>query len=215
MDAYVLGALPPYNQLLGGKLVSYIMASNEIRELYRRKYHDQVTILMQRKADDLVCLFTTGLFGKSSQYSRIKYRGRPLYLPIGRTQGYGTLHLTDETFSAMRELLVGHGLAVTNRFGDGPVWRMRVIRSVAEILGFDSDFLLRHSFQRQIYAIPLAENFRAFLSSETKHIEYLDYPYDDLVATWRARWLSMRKANPETQRLVETFLPRHFNPACS
>jgi hypothetical protein len=37
MDAYVLGALPPYNHLLGGKLISYLIASNEVREMYQRK----------------------------------------------------------------------------------------------------------------------------------------------------------------------------------
>ena len=35
MDVYVLGALPPYNCLLGGKLVSYILASKEVREIYK------------------------------------------------------------------------------------------------------------------------------------------------------------------------------------
>ena len=33
MDAYVIGALPPYNELLGGKLIAYILASNELRAL--------------------------------------------------------------------------------------------------------------------------------------------------------------------------------------
>ena len=37
MDAYVLGALPPYNHILGGKLISYLIASNEVRKIYEKK----------------------------------------------------------------------------------------------------------------------------------------------------------------------------------
>ena len=59
MDAYVLGALPPYNYLLGGKLISYILASNEIREIFSKKYKGKVTNISKRKANRLACVFTT------------------------------------------------------------------------------------------------------------------------------------------------------------
>jgi hypothetical protein len=126
MDAYVLGALPPYNHILGGKLISYLMASNEVRRIYERKYRGKVTNISKRKANRLACIFTTSLYGKSSQYNRVKFNDDLVYIPIGQTKGYGTLHLTDETFEAMRGLLESRKILVTNRFGDGPVWRMRV-----------------------------------------------------------------------------------------
>lgn len=193
MDAYVLGALPPYNYLLGGKLISYIIASNEVRKIYSEKYADKITNIEKRIAKDLVCIFTTSLYGKSSQYNRIKYDDKLLYEPIGYTKGFGTLHLTDETFSAMIELLKSKNILITNRFGDGPSWRMRVIRSVGDIIGIDPDFLLRHSFRRSIYLVPLAENYKAFLNDEDKTIIYKDYPLEDLVRYWKKRWLCKRK----------------------
>ncbi|MDD1426356.1 DUF4338 domain-containing protein, partial [Dolichospermum sp. ST_sed9] len=98
MDAYVLGALPPYNYLLGGKLVSYILASNEIREIYKEKYKDKITIIRKRKTNDCVCIITTSLYGNSSQYNRLKFKDKLLYIPIGYTTGYGTLHVSYETF---------------------------------------------------------------------------------------------------------------------
>src|SRR4030042_243147 len=174
MDAYVLGALPPYNYLLGGKLLSYIIASNEVRKIFERKYRRVVTNISKRTANRLACIFTTSLYGKSSQYNRIKYKDQLLYVPIGQTKGYGTLHLTDETFNAMRELLKARNILVANRFGDGPIWRMRVMRTAADILGFDADFLLRHSFQREIYAVPLARNFREFLKGDHCRLRYYD-----------------------------------------
>ena len=210
MDAYVLGALPPYNYLLGGKLISYILASSEVRELFSRKYKDKVTNISKRKANRLACIFTTSLYGKSSQYNRLKFDDQLLYVPIGNTKGYGTLHLTDETFDAMRDLLKGHKILVTNRFGDGPIWRMRVIRTASELLGFNSDFLLRHSFQRNIYAIPLAHNFRKFLKGEHSKLNYFDYPLADLVDFWRTRWFTQRKTNPDVKKNVLAFRPEHF-----
>jgi len=210
MDAYVLGALPPYNHLLGGKLVSYIVASNEVRNIYQRKYKGKVTNISKRTANRLACIFTTSLFGKSSQYNRLKFNEELLYVPIGKTKGYGTLHLTNETFEAMRELLRSRNILVTNRFGDGPIWRMRVIRTAADVLGFDGDFLLKHSFQRNIYAIPLAHNFKEFLNSEHCRLRAYDYSLDDLVQYWKERWLNMRRLNPDVKKNIEGFRKEDF-----
>lgn len=210
MDAYVIGAMPPYNYLLGGKLISAILASNEIRKLFSRKYKDQVTNISKRKANRLACIFTTSLYGKSSQYNRLKFNNQLLYIPIGKTKGYGTLHLTDETFDAMRSLLAARKILVANRFGDGPIWRMRVIRTASDILGFDPDFLLRHSFERNIYAVPLAHNFNKFLKGEHSKLHYFDYPLASLVNHWRSRWLNQRKSNPDVIRNVLAFRPKNF-----
>ncbi|MGA3286738.1 MAG: Druantia anti-phage system protein DruA [Bacteroidota bacterium] len=210
MDAYILGALPPYNYLLGGKLVSYILASNEVRNIFSHKYKNKITNISKRKANRLACIFTTSLYGKSSQYNRIKFDNRLLYIPIGKTKGYGTLHLTDETFDAMRELTKSRKIIITNRFGDGPIWRMRVIRTASELLGFDPNFLLQHSFQRNIYAIPLAHNFKEFLTGIHSKLNYFDYPLSSIVEYWQTRWLKQRKSNPDVRRNVLAFAPEQF-----
>jgi len=210
MDAYVLGALPPYNYLLGGKLVSYILASNEVREIYKEKYKDKTTIIRGRKAHDLVCIFTTSLYGDSSQYNRLRFKNRLLYIPIGYTSGHGTLHISNETFSAMQQLLVEKGIMITNRFGDGPNWRMRVIRTASDIIGFDSDILLRHSFRRGIYAVPLANNFRSFLLGKADRPIYYNLPLETLVKFWKERWLNMRKRNINVINKILNFNPEDF-----
>lgn len=210
MDAYVLGALPPYNYLLGGKLISYILTSNEIREIYRKKYKDKITIIRRRKANDLMCLFTTGLYGNSSQYNRLKFQNRLLYIPIGDTCGYGTLHISHETFSSMNQLLIEQGIMIINRFGNGPNWRMRVIRSASDIIGVDSDILLKHSFKRRIYAIPLARNFRSFLLGKANKPIYYNLPIRTLVEFWKERWLNMRKRNINVIEKILDFDPKDF-----
>jgi hypothetical protein len=210
MDAYVLGALPPYNHLLGGKLVSYLITSNEVREMFREKYKDVVTNIAKRTANDIACIFTTSLYGKSSQYNRVRFNDEELFTYIGETKGYGTLHLTDETFEAMRELLVHKGISVTNKFGDGPIWRMRVIRTAADILGFDSDFLLKHSFHRGIYVTPLAANYKEFLQGLDQQLNYYDYSINSLVEYWRKRWLINRRNRSEVKEAVKAFRKSDF-----
>lgn len=210
MDAYVLGALPPYNYLLGGKLVSYILASNEIREIYKEKYKDKTTIIRGRKVDDLVCIFTTSLYGNSSQYNRLRFKNRLLYIPIGYTSGYGTLHISNETFLVMHQLLVEKGIMITNRFGDGPNWRMRVIRVASDIIGFNSNILLQHSFRRGIYAVPLARNFRSFLLGKVDKPIYYNLPMQTLVKFWKERWLNMRKRNTNVIDKIVNFKPEDF-----
>ena len=210
MDAYVIGALPPYNHLLGGKLISYILASNEVRKIYKNKYKDQITLISKRKASDMACLFTTSLYGKSSQYNRVKYDDKLLYTPIGETKGYGTLHLTEETIGLMREFLAEKGISVGCKFGDGPSWRMRLIRTVGDLLDFNSDFLLKHSFKRTIYFVPLAENSMEFLRDNQKYLKYYKWPKKQIVDYWKKRWLSKRKQNPSIINKIIDFVPEDF-----
>lgn len=210
LDAYVIGAMPPYNYLLGGKLISYILASNEIREIYRKKYKDRITLKEKRKANKLVGIFTTSLYGNSSQYNRIKYKEELLYKPIGQTKGFGTLHLSEATIHLMIKLLKSKGIDVGHKFGDGPSWVMRVIRTAGDYLGFDSNFLLKHSFKRNIYFIPFAKEYKAFLNEETKQPIFNNYSKKELVDYWRERWLKKRKLNKAVIENVLDFSPKHF-----
>ena len=214
MDAYVVGALPPYNELLGGKLISYILASNEIRDLYAQKYASQKTIIKSRSANDLAMIFTTSLYGeRSSQYNRLRYDKSLIYNPIGETSGYGSLHISLETFEAMRKLAEKGGFIISNRFGDGPNWRMRVIRTACDMLGLNSDVILRHSFKRGLYAVPLTTNFRAFLTGESEEPRYRNLPLIKLTDHWRNRWLYMRKENQDIVKRVKQFKPENFTIA--
>lgn len=210
IDAYVIGALPPYNYLLGGKLISYILASKEIRKIYEKKYKNKKTIISKEKYNKLVGIFTTGLYGKSSQYNRLKYNDKLLYKPIGETKGFGTLHLSEETISEMQRLLKNNGILLSNKFGSGPSWVMRIIRAAGDILNFDSDFLLNHSFKRKIYFIPLAKNSIEFLNGKTKKPIYYNYSLNELITFWKNRWLMQRLKNEQVVFLVKNFKKEDF-----
>jgi len=211
MDAYVIGAMPPYNYLLGGKLISYILTSDEIRNIYKKKYARVKTLGKKRKASDLVLIMTTSLYGQnSSQYNRLKFGKSLLYKPIGTTLGYGTLHISNETFLAMRELAETNSCNISNKFGKGPNWRMRVIRSACDALSLNSEVILKHSFKRGLFAIPLAINYKSFLRGESKKPKYRHLPLEKLVKYWRNRWLDMRKRNDLILEKVRRFSPEVF-----
>lgn len=212
MDAYVIGAMPPYNYLLGGKLISYILASNEIRTIFKKKYAETETLINKRKASDLVLIMTTSLYGNnSSQYNRLTFGKSLLFQPIGTTSGYGSLHISHETFDSMRELADANGHNTSNRFGMGPNWRMRVIRAACNVLNLNSDAILKHSFQRGLYAVPLAINCKSFLKGESENPIYRNLPLEKLVNYWRDRWLNMRKKNELVVKKVRKFLPEQFS----
>jgi hypothetical protein len=211
MDAYVIGAMPPYNYLLGGKLVSYILASNEIRAIYKEKYLNSKTLLNDRVASDLVLIMTTSLYGtNSSQYNRLTFGKSLLYKPIGATSGFGSLHISNETFMAMRDLAEANGCNTSNRFGMGPNWRMRVIRSACDALSLNSEAILRHSFRRGLFAVRLARNFRSFLKGEVDSPLYRNLPLHKLAEYWHERWLKMRRQNDLVLQKVRRFSPGRF-----
>lgn len=173
MDAFVAGAIPPYTYLLGGKLVFSLIGSAEVGARFAERYRDTTGIISgQKKAPKLALVTVTSALGRSSLYNRLRLRdpednSRCLVdlAPIGWTRGYGHFQVGDELFMRLRRLLVdrGHSYANGHRYGDGPNWRMRVTRVALAELGLNPD-LQRHGIERQIYALPLAENFRDFLS---------------------------------------------------
>lgn len=200
MDAYVIGALPPYNHLLGGKLVSYLLASNEVRKIYKEKYqHSQY--------NQLAGIFTTSLYGRSSQYNRINYKGNPLYKLIGYTKGYGTFHLANETFSMMNKMLKEQGVVVSNKFGEGPCWKVRLIRTASQFLGFCPNALLNHSYRRAIYFVPFASNTIGFLKGEEARLKPYSWGAGELSDYWNKRWHAMRRQNPLVIKDVKNFNP--------
>ena len=75
MDAYTFGAVQPYNYLLGGKLIATLMASNQIRKDFKKKYSHGKSVIRhkqhKRRGADLALITTTGAFGKSSILDRL------------------------------------------------------------------------------------------------------------------------------------------------
>lgn len=208
MDAFVLGAMPPYSKLLGGKLVALLAASRDVVQDFRQKYRAYEGIISENKKDPrLVLITTSSALGRSSLYNRLRIPGSVAYIteeesdrvPTWYTQGYGHFHIPEALFSELQHVLVrrDHPYAKGNKFGDGPNWRIRVIRQATVELGIDVE-VLQHGIRRQVYVVPLASNTREILMGGAKRPAYIVKPVEEVAAYWRERW-----AVPRAERFPE------------
>jgi len=188
MDIHTLGAVPPYNRLLGGKLVAMAAVSNEVREAYRRKYQGRVTEMEGRILPaHLVALTTTSAFGRSSIYNRLTYNGDLLAQSLGYTEGYGSFHLA-HLYEPFREYLEAQGISTRGGFGTGPRVKWQTMVRALERLGFSAE-LLKHGVKREAFLFPLIRNLKDYMEGRAHEPEYFDRPFAELAAYWRERWL--------------------------
>ena len=211
MDAFVLGAVPPYSYLLGGKLVAMLAASNEVRQAFREKYRDRrSTISGSRHDGQLAMITTTSALGRSSIYNRLKYHDRPMYLSVGFTAGSGDFHFSNGLYEDLVQFARRHcePTAKNELWVKGFRNRREVIRKVLQEVGLSWKMAF-HQIRREIFVIPLAKNTREFLRGEDSHLRPFNQPADDIFAWFRERWLLPRAErdrryldfNPESWRL--------------
>lgn len=167
MDAYVLGALPPYNALLGGKLVACLLRSRDLYDDFATAYGGTTGIISQQeKKARLLAITTSSSMGRSSVYNRLKLDDISYLESIGYTGGWGHFHIPDRLFAELRDYLraIDHPYADLHRFGQGPNWRLRTTRAALSALGFKED-ILRHGIQREVFICTLASNAAKILQT--------------------------------------------------
>lgn len=188
-DAYVLGAIEPYRHLIGGKLIAKCAVADETADYLVEKYTGTVTrIKGEKKNPRPVLVTTTSSLGRSSVYNRIRFGGRRLFASIGYTQGFGHFHFSDDLFESILEFLVSeYGEVRGHRYGEGPNWRIRTLRTGLEALRLDGD-LLKHGIRREVFIAPRALGWRAFLRGDSEYLRWLPLGIDELSREWRERW---------------------------
>jgi Domain of unknown function (DUF4338) len=194
MDAYVLGAVPPYASLIGGKLVAAMVASHEINMAFAAKYGRTVSTISEKPRDaQLALVTTTSALGRSSLYNRLRLPGLVEYRLLGMTKGFGHFQVPDEIFNEMRELLTlaKHPYADGHGFGQGPNWRVRVIRVTLKYLRMPQT-LLQHGIKREAYGVPLATNWQAYLRGEETRAQFALASVKELGEACVARWMLPR-----------------------
>ena len=195
MDAFVVGAVPPYSQLIAGKLVASLMASAEVQQAYERKYIGRKAVISKKEnRARLVLLTTTSALGRSSIYNRLSLPKCPQFLKIGMTKGFGHFHLSGPIFSLLREYLeaTGHPYASGYKFGMGPNWKIRVVRTALEKMGIDGNAILNHGIEREVYAIPLATNWQKILQGQHSKVKSCVVSAAEISEFCLQRWLVPR-----------------------
>lgn len=196
MDAFVLGAVPPYSLLLCGKLVAMLATSDTLRDTFKRKYEGTRSIIREEPHDGhLALITTTSALGRSSLYNRLKLGKRPLYQSVGFTKGSGEFHFANGLYSSISAFAEEHcePTAKRERWGTGFRNRREIIKKCLPALGLSSDWVY-HGVEREVFVIPLAENTRDFLRGQQTRLLRYHHSEADIVEYFRDRWMLRRAA---------------------
>jgi hypothetical protein len=181
-----IGALPPYNQLLGGKMVCLSMTSDEVREAYARKYKDRKTLLRERELPNrLLFISTTSAYGKSSVYERVKFKDEVVSQFIGYTSGSGTFHLPEILYKECLQYLKEQGISTRRGYGTGPSRKLKLISVAFRLLGIGR--LTHHNIKRGYYILPNVKNLHGVIHDDQVPIWH-DRPFKHLERFWLNRW---------------------------
>lgn len=237
MELNVCGAVPPYNEILGGKLAALVMLSKEVIDDYRERYGNRPSDIASRlkgepviRQADLVYIGTTSLYKVgSSQYNRLRLPAGMLrkdapevrWQPIGETKGFGTMHISRLALQCLEDTLPIQDRGSINRiFGEGASSKLRTIRSGLEKI-FEPgqreflELIPKHSMARLIYGAWLIQNGTAYLCGEDPTPKY--YFNEELngreateaiIDYWRDRWLLSRLNHEEALDRIAAFDPQ-------
>lgn len=191
-DAFVLGAVEPYRQLIGGKLVALAAVADETVSFLTEKYRGKkTTISGVVKESRPVLVTTSSSLGRSSLYNRLTFAGVKVFDSVGFTEGFGHFQFSSGLFDDLVGALPESKNGFAHRYGDGPNWRMRTLRAALENVGLRGD-LLKHGIRREVFLAPLALGWRAFLRGDANSFQPLVRPLPEIGEYFIERWAKDR-----------------------
>jgi len=191
-DAFVCGAIDPYRQLLGGKLVAMLTTSDQVIELLRQKYDGKRTQITEEIKDSRPALITlTSALGRSSVYNRLRYKERYLLKSHGYTKGFGHFHFSPSLYADLLEVAKEHPSYAGTEFGAGANWKIRTLRQALNLLGVSNNYM-QHGLTREVFLGELASNSMSFLRGETNELDYHVLSIKEITEFWKERWLLPR-----------------------
>jgi len=190
-----IGAIPPYNQLLGGKLVAYSMLCNGIRNRYIEKYTKSPN-LFESEIEPLQLLYisTTSMFGRSSIYNRMKYYDEKVGISLGYSGGFGTFQFSDEICRDLKKLLIKKATRNKESYRKSARklwWTTKGLEYLK--LGH----LTEHTLKKEYFIFPMVDNLLEVIHDKEEPI-YKDRTLIELVNWWKNRW-----AIPRAERMPE------------
>ena len=217
LELNVCGAIPPYNEILGGKLVALLAASPQVIHDYKVRYGNKASEIASRlkgepvyRPADLVYIGTTSLYYVgSSQYNRLKIPGKifdsdfdVIWQKLGMTVGFGTMHISKATTQSLTEATSDGFNRINHVFGEGASPKMRLltmaIRELLEATNEDSKDFSKHAMSRIVYGACLAKNTSDYLLGKADSPDYYTDVSQYSVGTqriidyWTNRWLRSR-----------------------
>jgi len=198
MTAYILGAIPPYNKVLGSKLIALTLMFPKVRKDFYQKYKDSPSVITgENKKPYLVYIDTLGAFGKSAIYNRLAN-----WDFIDYTKGQSHLHITANGSWELIRQVVPDDVFNSYKFGEGPNWKMRILKRGLRELGLSQD-MLSIGWQRGYYRCTLAKNWQKYLLGDTNQVLWKDFTQRDLVSYWHEKWVTPRLDTLQTNLELE------------
>lgn len=193
MDAFVLGAVPPYSFLLGGKLVGSLITSTKISNDFKQKYGGKPTLISNEIFDGkLAAITTASALGKSSVYDRIRIEKGSQFIHVGWTKGSGEFQFINGVYQLLFELAHSKAEYLKNpKWGNGTRNRRTVVRTGLKMLNLSQN-LIYHNVKRELFLVPLGTKSIEFLRGDTKLIEYYNKSTDDISEFALKRWIVPR-----------------------
>lgn len=179
-----VGALPPYNEILGGKMVAMSLLSTEIRKEYRKKYSNKKTSKKKRKIPPrLLFIYTLSAYGRSKIYEGLYYNSEQLSIFVGYSSGSGTFHISDEIY---RDLLSLLGNINTSVFVS-PSRKLKLVSKAFRMIGLPN--FEYHNIKRGVYLFPHVRNI-AELIREGKKPKWRRFKFKSLFDNWLENYVS-------------------------
>lgn len=201
LNAQRLGALPPYNMIFGGKLISSLMTVDKVRKDFALKYRNTRSLIKKRKLPArLLFITTTGAYGKSSIYTRLKFGNENIAKFIGYSKGNGSFHIPNALYEELILYLKSKNFKVERGYGNGPSRKLRLIDNALQSLGIMNGST--HGVQRAVYLFPFINNISEVIK-QNKRPKWTKRQIKDVTENWKSRWVMRRN-----DKLVEM---RNFN----
>ena len=194
LDAFILGAVPPYSQLLFGKFVALVCASHEVRRAFYRKYRGTRSLISGKPFDGRIALITTmSALGRSSLYNRLTFDGEKVFRSVGFSKGTGEFHFSNGLYASISDYAKRYCEATYRKeaWGEGFRNRREVIRKCLRKLDMKVGWSY-HGVERESFVIPLAHNAKEFLRGEEPKLRWRTHSMDELFAWFKTRWLVTR-----------------------
>lgn len=173
-----------YN-LSGGKLMALLASSDEVGEHWKKKY-----------GDDLAGLTVTSLYGKGSQYNRLKG-----FKYLGKTKGQGTCQVDDDLYRICRLVVEEEeGEILGGRFTKGKNSRINIIRKACKYIDLDAKLITTHGRQRGIFWSDRGVNTKEFLCEVESEFKPKELNKESLLEYWKDTWAYRRLKNLELKQ---------------
>ncbi len=223
-DLNVCGAIAPYNEIIGGKLITLLSTSKNVIDKYNENYKKEKSIISSAvagrdlvKPSKLLFLTVSSLYDiSSSQYNRLKLYKKDfpklksdlVWHEAGFTEGLGSYHISQNTSDLINELT-----AKVKKFkkqsisGKGPSHKIRKIIIGLRILNLNPENIMFHNQRRRNYVFfhKKQKEMTKYLYG-IKKVENFNHCSSENAITeaWMKRWLVNRINRKETLNKLKT-----------